>query len=205
MLQNKERTAPLHSWHTSRHQETPKSVHASGTSGPRGDGAENGHSSGTSGPIASRDDGAVFLTAAKNQQRIRARGVPPHLGKVLLRTQDMILSQHWVRRDEQTESVCRIRFLDTDSSRQTQFARRQHGHTPHQRRDTPAPTCPHPHAPARPRTPGRRRRPLQFYAGIFQRLTFQLFKILKNVLDIENKGTTKKHTKKAENEYRAQQ
>ena len=55
-------------------------MHASGTSAPRG---ENGHSSGISGPVASRDDGAIFLTAAKTQQRIRARGflltleVPP--------------------------------------------------------------------------------------------------------------------------------
>ena len=73
---------------------------------PRCDGAESGHSSGTSRPIASRDDGAISLTAAKNQQRIRAPGFPPHLAEFLLRTQDMILFQHRFRRDEQTERVC---------------------------------------------------------------------------------------------------
>ena len=31
---------------------------------PRGDGGENVRSSGTSGPVASRGDGAIFLTAA---------------------------------------------------------------------------------------------------------------------------------------------
>ena len=30
--------------------------------------------------IVPRDDGAIFLSAAKNQQRIRAPGIPPHLG-----------------------------------------------------------------------------------------------------------------------------
>ena len=49
---------------------------------PRGDGGENGLSSGTSGPIASRDDGAIFVTAAKNLPRICAPGVPLHLGMV---------------------------------------------------------------------------------------------------------------------------
>ena len=49
-------------------------MHASGTSAPRGDGGEDGHSSGTSGPIASRDDGAIFLTAAKtNKGSVRRR------------------------------------------------------------------------------------------------------------------------------------
>ena len=33
----------------------------------------------------------------------------------------MILFQHWVRRDEQAESVCRIRFLDTDSKKGLRF------------------------------------------------------------------------------------
>ena len=43
-------------------------MHASGISGPRGDRSENGRSSGTSGPVASRDDGAIFLTAAKTNK-----------------------------------------------------------------------------------------------------------------------------------------
>ena len=47
-----------HSWHISRHQETPKSMHASGASGP----------------VASRDDGAIFLTAAKTYQESVRRG-----------------------------------------------------------------------------------------------------------------------------------
>ena len=42
---------------------------------PRGDGGENGHSSGTSGPVASRDDGAIFLTATKtNKGSVRLGG-----------------------------------------------------------------------------------------------------------------------------------
>ena len=43
-------------------------MHASGTSAPRGDGGEDGLSSGTSGPIASGDDRAFFLTAAKTKK-----------------------------------------------------------------------------------------------------------------------------------------
>ena len=49
---NRQRTAQPHSWHIGRHQKTPKSMHASGTSGP----------------VASRDDGAVFLTAVKTNK-----------------------------------------------------------------------------------------------------------------------------------------
>ena len=75
-------------------------MHASGTSAPRGDGAENGLSSGTSGPIASRDDGAIFLTAKTNEGSVR-RGF-------LLRTHDMILSQQRVRRNEHTVRVCAV-------------------------------------------------------------------------------------------------
>ena len=60
------------------------------------------------GPIASRDDGAIFLTAAKTHQRIRTPGVTPHLGGFLLRTQDMVLFRHRVRRDEQTVRVCAV-------------------------------------------------------------------------------------------------
>ena len=37
------------------------------TIAPRGDGGENGRSSGTSGPVLSRDDGAIFFTAAKSR------------------------------------------------------------------------------------------------------------------------------------------
>ena len=59
------------------------------------------HASGTSGPFASRDDGAIFLTASKTYQESLRRGV-------LLRTQDIILSQHRVRRDGQTERVCAV-------------------------------------------------------------------------------------------------
>ena len=69
---------------------------------PRGDAAENGHSSGTSGPIASRDDGAIFLTAAKTYQESVRRGFLLTLG----RTQDMILFQYLGRRNEHTVRVC---------------------------------------------------------------------------------------------------
>ena len=78
-----------------------------GTPAPRGDGGENGLSSGTSGPIASREYGVVFLTAAKTYKGSVRQGVlPHHLVGFLLRTQDMILFQHRVRRDGQTERVC---------------------------------------------------------------------------------------------------
>ena len=53
-------------------------MHASGTSAPRGEGAENGLSSGISGPVASRDDGAIFLTAAKtNKGSVRGGSSSP--------------------------------------------------------------------------------------------------------------------------------
>ena len=74
-------------------------MHASGTSAPRGDGAENGLSSGTSRPIGPRHDGAIFLTAAKTNKGSVRRGF-------LLGTQDMISFQHRVGRVEETESVC---------------------------------------------------------------------------------------------------
>ena len=108
MCHNRQRIAQPHSSHIRR---PPKSMHASGTSGPiapRGDGAENALSSGTSGPIASRDDGAIFLTAAKYYPESVRQGFSPLLGEFLLRTQDTILSQHLVRRNEQTERVCAV-------------------------------------------------------------------------------------------------
>ena len=98
-------------------------MHASGTSGPRGDGGENGRSSGTSGPVASRDDGAIFLTAAKTNKGSVRRGF-------LLRTQDMILFQDLVRRDGQTEKVCAENASLIPIRRATDTIRaREHGHT----------------------------------------------------------------------------
>ena len=76
------------------------------TSAPRGDGDENGRSSGTSGPVASRDDGPIFFTAAKTYQESVRRGFLLTLGGFLLGTQDVLLSQHRVRRNEQTARVC---------------------------------------------------------------------------------------------------
>ena len=84
-----------------RYQETPKSM----------------YSSGTSGPIASRDDGAIFLTAVKTNEGSVHRGsslrweVPPQNAR-----HDLIPtpgSDGWT----DGKSVCRKRFLDTDSSR----------------------------------------------------------------------------------------
>ena len=126
-----------------------------------------------------RDDGAIFLTAAKTN-RGSVRGVPQHPGEggregVLVRTQDMILFQHRVRRNEQTESVCvcRIRFQETDS--------------PRDKHDSPARTWSHPHATrphlrahtrTRPRArarPDARRRPRPIYVAILERLTLSTF------------------------------
>ena len=86
--------------------------------------------------------------------------------------------------------MCRIRFLDTDSSRD--------------KHDSPARTwshprhaCPHPHAPARPRTPGRPKTTTTFLSQRGSNANF---------LDILSKGTSpKKHKNKTESEYRAQQ
>ena len=64
--------------------------------------------SGTSGPVASRDDGAIFLTAAKTNKGSVRRGFLLTLGWFLLGTQDMILFQHRIRRNEQTVRVCTI-------------------------------------------------------------------------------------------------
>ena len=122
-------------------------MHASGTSAPRGDGGENGLSSGTSGPIASRDDGAVLIAAKTYQDSVR-QGFLLTL-RVLLRTQDMILFQHRVRRNEQTERVCAENASLIPIRRATNTSRpRDNGHT-----CTDAATRPHPRAHTR--TPGR--------------------------------------------------
>ena len=59
MFHNRQRIAQPQSWQISRHQGTPKSMHASGTSGL----------------VASRDDGAIFLTASKTYQESLRRAV----------------------------------------------------------------------------------------------------------------------------------
>ena len=180
MLHNKERTAQPHSWHTSRHQETPKSVHASGTSGP----------------IASRDDGAVFLTAAKNNQESVRRGFLLTLGWFLLKTQDVILFQHRVQRDEQTERVCAENASLIPIRHPTNIIHpREHGHT------APTPRHARTHVP----TPARARAPTHARTSEDDH---------DRIVLIKNKGTTKKHKKswnhprnttKTESEYRAQQ
>ena len=55
-----------------------------------------------------RDDGAISLTAAKTNKGSVRRGFLLTLGWFLLRTQDMILSQHRVRKNEQTVRVCAV-------------------------------------------------------------------------------------------------
>ena len=95
--------------------------------------------------------------------------------------------------------MCRVRFLDTGSSRV--------------KTDSPARTWSHPHPPAHTRTrpraharlDGRRRPPRPFDVGIFERLAFSTFQIfIQKFLDIYEKGNTKENTKN-ESEYRAQQ
>ena len=142
----------------------------------RGEGAESGHSLGTSGPVASHDDGAIFLTAAKNQQRIRATGVPPHLGRVLLITQDMILFQGFGGMNRRKECGCRTRFLDTDSSRGKHDSPARTWSHPHPHRDTPAPTCPQPHVPARAHAWTPEDDHHHFMFGFLKGLLFQLSK-----------------------------
>ena len=130
------------------------------------DGAEKGLSSGTSGPNASRDDGAIFLTATKTNKGSVRRGFLLTLGGFLLRTQDVILFQHWVRRDEQRERECAENASLIPIRRGTNTIR------PRERGHTRADACTSP----RPRTPpDARRRPRPFYVGILERVTFQLF------------------------------
>ena len=132
---------------------------------PRGDGGENGHSSGISGPIASRDDGAIFLTAAKTNKGSVRPGF-------LLGTQDMILFQHRVRRDGQTVRVCAVFASLIPIRRATHTIRPpRHGHT---------------------RTDARRRPP-PFYVGILERLSFLSYSNFETFETFKNKGTTKKH------------
>ena len=91
------------------HQPTPEDTKEYACTGnfwtivPRGDGGENGLSSGTSGQTASRDDGAIFLTAAKTKKRsVRwgsssPSGVPPRNA-----------GHDLIRRNEQTVRVCAV-------------------------------------------------------------------------------------------------
>ena len=187
MLHYKERTAQPHSWHISRHQETKEYACIGNfwTTALRGDGAENGHSSG---PIASRDDGAVSSTAAKTFQGSVRREVLLTLGSgFLLRTQDMILFQHLVRRDEQTERVCvpytlpRYRFV----ARQTRFAR--------ENMVTPAPTPRH--ARTRPRADARPKTTTTALCWDFLKKAYLFNFSKKNFLEV--KGATPKTTKKS--------
>ena len=155
MCHNRQRIAQPHSWHTSRHQETSKSMHAPGTSAPRCDGGEDGLPSGTSGPIASRDDGAVFLTATKTNKGSVRRGlrVPPQsAGHELVPTQGFGGMNR--RKESVPYTLPWYRFV----ARQTRFARENMA--------TPAPTLgqarthvptrararPPTHAHARPKT-----------------------------------------------------
>ena len=92
MFHIKQRTAQPHSWHIGRHQKTPKSIHASGTSGRRHHVVTEPRLAfrhKTSGLSASRDDGAVFLTAANTNKRSVRRGFLLTLRGFLLRTLDV--------------------------------------------------------------------------------------------------------------------
>ena len=162
MFHIKQRTAQPHSWHIGRHQKTPKSIHASGTSGRRHHVVTEPRLAfrhKTSGLSASRDDGAVFLTAANTNKRSVRRGFLLTLRGFLLRTLDVILFQHRVRRDGQTvgKSACRERSPDTITIRP-----RENGHT---RAD--AATRPHPRTPEDDHD--------RFMLGLLKSLPFQLF------------------------------
>ena len=171
-------------------QETPKSTHASGTSGPL---------------TAPRGDGAIFLTAAKTNKRSVRRGFLLTLGWFLLRTQDMILFQNRVRRDEQTERVCAAYASLIPIRRATNTIRP--GEYVYIRTDVATclylrvhtRTCRHVNA-----RQDARRRPRPVHIGIFERLAFSTFQIFK-LSDISHKGATQKNTQKTESEHRAQQ
>ena len=131
--------------------------------------------------FAPRDE-AVFLTAAKtNQESVRwgflftfGRVPPWNEGHDLIPT-----PEGW--RDG--KSVFRIRFLDTDSSRDKHDLPARTWSHPHQRRDTPAPACPHTRTRPRAR-PDARRRPRPLHVGIIERLPFSTFRNFLNLLDL---------------------
>ena len=187
---------------TSFVEHQPQSVlHASGnfwTIVPRGDGGEHGLSSGASGPVAPRDDGAIFLTAVKNQPRICAPRFFLTLGSSSSETQDMILLQHGVWRDEQTVRVCaEKRFLDTDSIERLTFFVFQLFHPrPHPR----AHTRTHPRTPGPPEDDHDR-----IMLGFLKGLLFQLFIFFTKKRTFTIKEPPQKHHTKTESEYRAQQ
>ena len=58
--------------------------------------------------VASRDDGAVFFTAAKTNKGSVRWGSLLTLRGFVLRARDMILFQYRVRRNEQTVRVCAV-------------------------------------------------------------------------------------------------
>ena len=117
------------------------------TVAPRGDGGENGLSSGTSGPIASSDDGAIFLAAAKTYKGSVRRGFLLTLGRFLLRTLDMILVQHRVRRMNRRKECAEHAALIPVRRATNTIRPREHGHT-----RANAATRPHPRAHTRGRS-----------------------------------------------------
>ena len=103
-----------------------------------------------------------LLDCSENQQRISAP-VPPHLGGFLLRTQDMILFQHWVRRNEQTVRVCAEKRFNRKKNTNTPISPHagtlaqpvecRHIHPQrHARTHAHASTCPRRHAHTRAHT-----------------------------------------------------
>ena len=91
----------------SRHQGTPKSMHASGTSGP----------------VASRDDGAIFLTASKTYQESLRLGVLLTLEGFSSERRTSSYPNTGFGGTGQTERVCvcRKRFPETDSKKGLTF------------------------------------------------------------------------------------
>ena len=107
---------------------------------------------------------------------------------------------------DRRKSVCRKRFPDTDSSHDKHDSPARTWSRPRRRRDTPAPTCPHPHAPAYARTPRRPKTTTTVLCWDFRKgLLFNFFFKKKKLFGhFEYRNFPKKH-KKAESECRAQQ
>ena len=113
MLHNKQRTAQPHSWHIGRHQETPKSIHASGASGP----LPHVVTDARLGVRQELLDRLLHVTTEpsswlqqKHTKNLCAGVLPQNAAHDLIPTPGS---------EERTdgESVCRIRFPDTDSKK----------------------------------------------------------------------------------------
>ena len=109
MLHIRQRTAQPHSWHTSRHQETPKSMRASGTSGPLPHVA-------TEARMGIRQELLDPLLHVTTEPSSSLQQKPT---KDL--THGVILFRHQIRRNEQTVSVGAVYVSLTPIQRKAYF------------------------------------------------------------------------------------